>query len=225
MRAPRSRLTTTTGFLAEAALLVDWYLPAQTGTPTAPALREAYLALWRRLLPLSRGVPETLVLRDYHVDNLMRLQGRGGIAACGLLDFQDAVIGPMSYDLVSLLEDARRDIADDLAAAMRARFLAAFADIDRVRFERSYAVLGVQRADAQIAGIFTRLHVRDGKPRYLEHIPRVRRLIARGVRHLTWRRLAIGSKPARATAPDGPMTGVPETAMVLAAGLGTRLRR
>jgi hypothetical protein len=168
--------------LAEAALLVDWYLPALTGRPTDAALREDYLALWRALLPLARGVPETLVLRDYHVDNLMRLDGRPGIAACGLLDFQDAVLGPLSYDLVSLLEDARRDVPGDLAAAMRARFLAAFPALDRAAFDRSYAVLGAQR-NCKIVGIFTRLCVRDAKPGYLPHIPRVWRLIAADLRH------------------------------------------
>ena len=168
--------------LAEAALLVDWYLPAATGIPTDAALRETYLALWRSLLPLARDVPETLVLRDYHVDNLMRLAGRGGIASVGLLDFQDAVLGPISYDLVSLLEDARRDVPVALAAAMRARFLAAFPDLDRAAFARSYAVLGAQR-NSKIVGIFTRLCVRDGKPHYLAHIPRVWRLIEEDLRH------------------------------------------
>jgi aminoglycoside/choline kinase family phosphotransferase len=168
--------------LAEAALLVDWYLPAITGAPTAPGLREEYLALWRTLLPVARGVPESLVLRDYHVDNLMLLDGRAGIAACGLLDFQDAVIGPRSYDLVSLLEDARRDVPPDLARAMIARYLAAFPALDRAAFAASYAVLGAQR-NCKIVGIFTRLCVRDGKPIYLQHIPRVWRLIAEDVAH------------------------------------------
>jgi N-acetylmuramate 1-kinase len=168
--------------LTEAALLVDWYLPAVTGAPTDAGLREEYLSLWRALLPLARAVPETLVLRDYHVDNLMRLPGRDGIAACGLLDFQDAVRGPMSYDLVSLLEDARRDLPPALAAAMRARFLAAFPDLDRARFDASYAALGAQR-NCKIVGIFTRLSVRDGKPQYLAHLPRVWRLIAEDLRH------------------------------------------
>jgi hypothetical protein len=171
-----------TRLLAEAALLVDWYLPAVTGRPTTPALRADYLDLWRGLLPQARGVPETLVLRDFHVDNLMRLGGRDGIAACGLLDFQDAVLGPASYDLVSLLEDARRDVPADLAAAMRARFLAALPAIGRAEFARSYAVLGAQR-NCKIVGIFTRLCVRDGKPVYLAHIPRVWRLIEQDCRH------------------------------------------
>jgi len=168
--------------LAEAALLIDWYLPAVTGVPADPALRQQYVALWRGLLPLAMDVPQTLVLRDYHVDNLMRLRGRSGIAACGLLDFQDAVLGPASYDLVSLLEDARRDVPADLARAMRARFLAAFPAIARDAFDRSYAVLGAQR-NCKIVGIFTRLCVRDGKASYLAHIPRVWRWIEEDMRH------------------------------------------
>jgi N-acetylmuramate 1-kinase len=165
-----------TRLLNEAALLVDWYLPAVTGKPTPPALRESYLDLWQGLLPLARAVPECLVLRDYHVDNLMRIPGRSGIAACGLLDFQDAVKGPITYDLVSLLEDSRRDIAPALVASMRARYLAAFPDLDRGAFATSFAVLGAQR-HCKVVGIFTRLDRRDHKPRYLGHIPRLWRLI------------------------------------------------
>jgi aminoglycoside/choline kinase family phosphotransferase len=153
-----------------------------SGRPTDPALRQDYLDLWAGLLPLARNVPETLVLRDYHVDNLMRLDGRAGVAACGLLDFQDAVVGPASYDLVSLLEDARRDVPAPLAGAMRTRYFQAFPTLDRAAFDASYAVLGAQR-NCKIVGIFTRLCVRDGKPTYLAHIPRVWRLIAEDLRH------------------------------------------
>ncbi|MGO8916246.1 MAG: aminoglycoside phosphotransferase family protein [Stellaceae bacterium] len=168
--------------LTEAGLLVDWYLPAVTGKPTEAGLREEYLALWRGLLPLARAVPASLVLRDYHVDNLMLLDGRDGVAACGVLDFQDAVIGPVTYDLVSLLEDARRDVPPDLADAMRRRYLASFPDFDPAGFAASYAVLGAQR-NCKIVGIFTRLRVRDGKPGYLSFIPRVWRLIEQDLRH------------------------------------------
>jgi N-acetylmuramate 1-kinase len=168
--------------LFEASLLVDWYLPAVAGRAPDASLREDYLELWRDLLPLAREVPETFVLRDYHVDNLMRLPGRDGAAACGLLDFQDAVVGPMSYDLVSLLEDARRDVPEPLAAGMRARFAAAFPAVDAAALDRSCAVLAAQR-NAKIVGIFTRLCVRDGKPGYLAHIPRVWRLLERDLRH------------------------------------------
>jgi N-acetylmuramate 1-kinase len=168
--------------LAEAALLVDWYLPSIAGHPTDPALRQEYLDLWRALLPVARGVPSSLVLRDYHVDNLMLLEGRSGLAACGLLDFQDAVIGPVTYDLVSLLEDARRDVPPDLAAAMQRRYLEGFPELGPEAFAASYAVLGAQR-NCKIVGIFTRLSVRDGKPIYLRHIPRVWRLIEKDLRH------------------------------------------
>jgi aminoglycoside/choline kinase family phosphotransferase len=168
--------------LAEAALLVDWYLPAITGRETDAALRENYLETWRRVLPLAKGAPDTLVLRDYHVDNLLLLPGRKGVAEVGLLDFQDAVIGPASYDVVSLLEDARRDIAPALVAEMLERYLAAFPAQDRAAFMTSYALLGAQRS-AKIIGIFTRLCRRDGKPHYLQHIPRVWRLLSGDLRH------------------------------------------
>jgi len=168
--------------LTEAALLTDWYLPAITGQPTPPAWREDYLDRWRGLFPIARAIPDSLVLRDYHVDNLMRLSGRAGIGACGLLDFQDAVLGPLTYDLVSLLEDARRDIAPDLVAAMRARYLAAFPALDRAAFSASFAVLGAQR-HCKVIGIFTRLDRRDHKPRYLVHIERLWRLLAADFQH------------------------------------------
>lgn len=168
--------------LNEAALLTDWFLPAATGAATSSALRQSYLDAWRQAMPLAHAVPSTLVLRDYHIDNLMLVPGRDGLAACGLLDFQDAVIGPSSYDLVSLLEDARRDIAPALAAAMYERYTAALPVTDRAAFAASYAVMGAQRS-AKIVGIFTRLCVRDGKRTYLAHLPRVWRLLQQDLGH------------------------------------------
>jgi N-acetylmuramate 1-kinase len=168
--------------LREVGLVLDWYLPALTGEPAPEDLRADYLATWREILPLARGVPDTLVLFDFFPDNLMLLAGRPGIAACGLLDFQDAVIGPLTYDLVSLLEDARREVPESLQEAMLARYLAAFPQLDREAFDLSYAVMGAQR-NLRIVGVFTRLCVRDGKPGYLRHIPWVWRLVERDVAH------------------------------------------
>ena len=168
--------------LAEAALLTDWFLPEVTGRPTAAEARQEYLETWRAALPVARLAPDTLVLRDYHVDNLMWLARREGVAACGLLDFQDAVIGPIAYDLVSLLEDARRDIARRLQASMIERYLSAFPELDRDVFAASYAILGGQR-NAKIIGIFTRLMARDAKSQYLAHIPRVWRLLEGDLAH------------------------------------------
>ena len=166
----------------EAALLVDWFLPAWTGTATAPALRRDYLELWRTLYALADvGLP-CLVLRDYHVDNLVLLAERPGVAACGLLDFQDARLGSCVYDLASLVEDARRDVSHDVRAACVARYLAAFPHLDKAAFGAGLAVLGAQRS-AKIVGIFVRLALRDGKPHYLRHIARVWRLLEASLAH------------------------------------------
>lgn len=161
---------------AEAALLVDWYAPAVLGTAVPSAARAEYLGCWRVALSQLDWPAPTVVLRDYHVDNLMLLRGRAGVRGCGLLDFQDAVIGLPAYDLVSLLEDARRDVSAPLRALMTERYLAAFPDCDRGAFLRSGAILAAQR-NCKILGIFTRLWRRDGKPAYLPHIPRVWRLL------------------------------------------------
>ncbi len=168
-------------YLAEAALLPEWFLPAVGVALTAEA-RAGYDAAWAGALAALDGQPHTLVLRDFHVDNLMRLPGRAGVAACGLLDFQDAVRGPTVYDLMSLLEDARRDLAPELAARGRARYLEAFPDLDREAFAAAWAVLAAQR-HAKVIGIFTRLCVRDAKPQYLVHIPRVWRLLEAALAH------------------------------------------
>lgn len=163
-------------FLEEAMLFVDWYLPAMTGGGPSPELRQEFAALWRPLLDLARVGSETLVLRDYHVDNLLFLPDRDGVGACGLLDFQDALCGPAIYDVVSLLGDARRDISPPHVETMKARYLAAFPGLDSQAFTRAYAILGAQR-NCKILGIFTRLARRDGKAVYLSHIPRVWRLL------------------------------------------------
>jgi len=172
--------------LTEAALLADWFVPAITGKPLPAPARRAYDDAWRAVFPLLAGEPPTLVLRDFHVDNLMRIAGRTGVAACGLLDFQDAVTGPRAYDLMSLLEDARRDVPQDMAADLRVHYTASMPDLQtpdcRRRFDVSYAALAAQR-HAKVIGIFTRLAVRDGKPVYLAHIPRVWGLLDRALDH------------------------------------------
>jgi N-acetylmuramate 1-kinase len=172
--------------LEEALLLTDWYLPAIFEQPTAESIRAGCIAAWETVLaPLTR-LPPTLVLRDFHVDNLMRLPDRPGLAACGLLDFQDAVAGPTAYDLMSLLEDARRDVSPAVKAAMLARYREGIGDSLDGRgwqeFESTFAILAAQR-HAKVIGIFTRLSRRDGKPVYLRHIPRVWRMLEGALRH------------------------------------------
>ncbi len=166
----------------EADLLIDWFLPTVTGVSTSLETTNEYRAIWRALYPLADHQPTTLVLRDYHVDNLMELSGREGIRACGLLDFQDALIGSPAYDMVSLIADARRDVSPNIRATMVDAYCAAFPDLDRIAFEAAAAMLSAQR-HCKIIGIFTRLMVRDSKPVYLKHIPRVWQLLEADLEH------------------------------------------
>ena len=194
--------------MAEADHLIDWYLPA-IGLPVDPGRRSAYGARWREAFAEARAVPETLVLRDFHVDNLIRLDGRAGTDACGLVDIQDAVAGPVSYDFVSLVQDARRDMRPSLVRALRERYLAAFPDLDPAAFDRSCAVLGAQR-HCKVIGIFTRLSRRDGKDGYRRHIPRVWRLLEEAVLHPVLRPIRDwldGTIPAAARAVPDPGPG------------------
>ncbi len=157
---------------AEARLATDWYLRGALGQPPPEGLAEEIEALLLAALAAPAADRSALVLRDYHAENLIWLPDRAGHARVGLLDYQDALLGSPAYDLVSLLEDARRDLAPGLAEAMLARFLAARPDLDATAFRADYAALGVQR-NLKILGVFARLAMRDGKPRYLALMPRV----------------------------------------------------
>jgi N-acetylmuramate 1-kinase len=166
----------------EVGLLVEWYAPAAGLVVDAAG----YIAAWDAVLApvLARqaglhGGAGVTVLRDYHAENIMLLDG--SLTEQGLLDFQDALAGHPAYDLVSLLQDARRDVPASTEAAMLDHYLAATGH-DRDAFLADYAVLGAQR-NAKIVGIFIRLWQRDGKPRYLSLIPRVWALLERDLRH------------------------------------------
>ncbi len=171
--------------LIEAGLLLDWYL-ARAKAAAPPVARESFLALWREALAPAVGMAPTWVLRDYHSPNLLWLPQRDGIARIGLLDFQDAVLGPPAYDVASLLQDARVDVPEALEMALLGRYARArrSADprFDMVSFTRLYATLAAQRA-TKILGIFTRLDRRDGKPQYLRHMPRLWTYLQRSLQH------------------------------------------
>ena len=140
---------------------------------TADASMAAHFeAAWRDPLEEAAAGPQAFCLRDFHAGNLMWLSARDGLGRIGLLDFQDARAGPAAYDLVSLLQDARRDLSAGLEAAMIARYLRASSGLDEAGFRASYAILGAQRA-VRIIGVFHRLARQDAKPAYLAHLPRV----------------------------------------------------
>ena len=168
--------------MAEAALFTDWYLAALGGHQVTPRERAEFAGLWQAAFDAVTARPPVLVLRDYHADNLLWLPERQGHGRVGLLDFQDAVAGHAAYDLVSLLEDARRDVAPTLAGDMIARYCRAAAmqdaGFDEAAFRLAYAILGAQR-NTKIIGIFARLWKRDSKPAYLDLIPRVWALLER----------------------------------------------
>lgn len=172
--------------LAETALLTDWYLPLALGRNAGPDELAAHRALWSRVLSSMKDTDPVFVHRDYHAQNLLWLPGREGMARVGLIDFQDAVAGSPGYDLVSLLEDARREVAPELAEAMIAHYISVMRgqgiSVDETSLKASLAIMAAQR-NAKIAGIFARLHVRDGKPRYLNYLPRVWRYLQRDLGH------------------------------------------
>lgn len=168
--------------LRQVSLLLDWYWPELHGAPAPAQVRAEFEAAWRQVLPLWHRLPDTIVLFDFHIDNLLLLPGRTGVQACGLLDFQDALSGPLAFDLVSLLEDVRRNVPMPLMQAMIARYLAANPQLGRDDFMTVYAVSGAQR-NTRIAGTFTRLLRRDGKPGYQRYMPRVWELIAHDISH------------------------------------------
>jgi tRNA threonylcarbamoyl adenosine modification protein YjeE len=172
-------------FLIEVELLIDWYLPLR-GAPATIETRAEFLSLWRDALHPALDARKTWVLRDFHSPNLLWLADRSGIAQIGLLDFQDTVMGPEAFDVASLLQDARVDVAEELEIALFTRYVQARRahdrDFDADAFGRLYATLAAQRA-TKILGIFARLDRRDGKPQYLRHLPRIYGYACRALRH------------------------------------------
>ncbi len=174
--APNYRMLTydLTAMAAEVSLVTDWYWPHLKGEPASDALKADYQGAWAGVLA-KLPAPSMLVLRDFHAENLLWLPDRHAHARAGVIDFQDGLIGNPAYDLVSLLEDARRDVSPDLSFAMMRRYADGardFAHFDESVWRRDYAILGAQR-NAKILGIFARLIRRDGKPRYADFFPRV----------------------------------------------------
>jgi aminoglycoside/choline kinase family phosphotransferase len=161
-------------WLSELHLFTDWYCPA-VGVAPDPA---GWTAAWTEVLaPVANdGLGPVTVLRDYHAENIMLIAGRGGIGHFGLLDFQDAVAGHPAYDLVSVLEDARRDVSPAVERAMLDRYMKATGQ--GPEYERAYWALAAQR-NARILGVFTRLWKRDGKPGYRKFQPRMWGLLER----------------------------------------------
>lgn len=180
--------------LIEAELLLDWYVPHIIGTQVSGSARAEFVNLWTEALGEILAGPLTWTLRDYHSPNLIWMPEREGLARVGLIDFQDAVLGPAAYDVASLLQDARVTVPADLELKLIGLYARERKAVDPAfdvsAFARAYAIMGAQRA-TKILGIFARLDRRDGKPHYLKHLPRIETYLARNLAHPALSRLKV----------------------------------
>ncbi|MEQ8246612.1 MAG: phosphotransferase [Alphaproteobacteria bacterium] len=158
--------------LREVRLFLEWTLPVLLGDRVSETAATTFDECWREVLAPLLSEPPVLTLFDYHAENLIWLPDRTGLRRVGLLDYQDAVAGPASYDVVSLLEDARRDVTPGVVEASLAQYCAGMSGAEESRFRVSVAVAGAQR-NTRILGVFGRLFRRDGKSGYLKLMPRV----------------------------------------------------
>lgn len=179
--------------MIEAELLIDWYLPFAVGRPPSDADRQGFRQAWDAAFDRLAGKETSIVLRDFHSPNIIWRAERAGHDRLGIIDFQDALIGPAAYDVASLALDARVTIPPEIEQAAVDAYVAARLGtsvtarsaghaFDRTAFEEAYAIMGAQR-NSKILGIFVRLDRRDGKPIYLRHLPRIRDYLKRTLNH------------------------------------------
>src|SRR5471032_3048310 len=175
-----------TALVAETDLLTEWFLPLALKRPATGEEVAEHRSLWRAALAGIGTERRVFVHRDYHAENLLWLPEREGVAKVGLIDFQDAVAGSPAYDLISLTEDARRDVSPETAEAATAHYLEAMraqgTPLDEAGFRREMAMMAAQR-NAKIVGVFARLYKRDGRARYLAFLPRVWGYLERDLAH------------------------------------------
>ncbi len=165
-----------TALLAEVELLTEWFFPVGLGREASPVEKSEFRSLWKQALAPLLSAPAYFVHRDYHAQNLMWMPQRSGAARVGLIDFQDAVAGSAAYDMISLVEDARRDVSPETRKLTVSHCLNKMRQqgtpVDESAFALEMALFAAQR-NTKIVGIFARLYRRDGKPRYLDLLPRV----------------------------------------------------
>jgi N-acetylmuramate 1-kinase len=169
----------------EVSLITDWYLPWKRGTPASDDERRDYIAIWDALIGSLADAEHNLLLRDFHSPNIIWRPEATGTDRVGIIDFQDAMIGPSAYDVASLVQDARVDMPDGVAEEVLEHYLALRgkdAGFDRARFLRDWHVMAAQR-NCKLIGLWVRLMQRDGKPAYMRHMPRTFRNLTRALAH------------------------------------------
>ena len=178
--------------MIEARLMLDWYVPRKLGRAASEAEARRFQDLWDELIHQLSSAETGMILRDYHSPNVIWREDRRGKDRIGLVDIQDALYGPLSYDVSSLAQDARVSIPTELEARILSAYASARAaagQFDDAGFRLSYAITALQRA-TKILGIFVRLDQRDGKPDYLKHLPRIENYVRRAIRHPALAKLA-----------------------------------
>ena len=164
-------------------LFLEWW-PRLVGLPPVDEAAGAeWVELWAPVLERGEAGATVFVHRDYHAENLLWLPERAGVARVGLLDFQDAVRGHPAWDLLHLLQDARRDVAPELEAAMLDRFLSLRRGLDREAFLADYAALGALNAARILGPVFARQIVLFGRVKYRAFLPRTWRALERDLAH------------------------------------------
>ncbi len=174
-----------TAMKMEARLLLDWYLPWKRGEQASDEERQDYLSIWDGLIGELADAEKNLLLRDFHSPNIIWQPQESGVRRVGLIDFQDAMIGPTAYDLASIVQDARVDIPKALADQMMIDYLTlrrSLGDFDEARFLKAWAIMAAQR-NCKLGGLWVRLKERDGKPQYLQHMPRTLRHLSTALAH------------------------------------------
>ncbi|MBD8556786.1 tRNA (adenosine(37)-N6)-threonylcarbamoyltransferase complex ATPase subunit type 1 TsaE [Rhizobium sp. CFBP 8762] len=163
-----------TAMRIETQLLIDWYLPWKRGKPATEVERQTYLGLWDQLIAMTQSSEKNLLLRDFHSPNIIWRDDRAGLDRVGIIDFQDAMIGPTAYDVASLTQDARVTIQPALAQSLLSAYTdarAALGPFDQQAFQREWHIMAAQR-NCKLVGLWVRLMQRDGKPDYIRHMPR-----------------------------------------------------
>jgi aminoglycoside/choline kinase family phosphotransferase len=161
-----------TALKVAADLFVQWLPQLDPALSFGPAALAEWDGLWTEIAARGEAGASVFIHRDFHAENLLWLPNRSGAARAGLIDFQDALLAHPSWDLHSLLQDARRDVSPELERAALDRYFSQRPGVDREAFMADYAALAVLN-EARILGVFARLIVRDGKPRYRQFMPRM----------------------------------------------------
>ena len=176
-----------TAMKMEARLLVDWHLPWKRGTEASEEERQTFLRIWDGLIGELESAEKNLLLRDFHSPNIIWRAHESGVRRVGIIDFQDAMIGPTAYDLASIVQDARVDVPTALAEQMMRDYFTlrrSLGPFDEREFLKAFAIMSAQR-NCKLAGLWVRLMKRDGKPGYMKHMPRTLARLSWSLRHET----------------------------------------